>query len=144
MDFIIRKAVTDDAQRISDLIKDSMGFYNPPEVIKANLERILPLSTDIVLVAVYNGEIIGLAHAENYDTLYDLPMKDLMSLAVKTEYQNKKIGTRLMAAIEKWAMETGRKGIQVLSRTELVNAHKFYQSLGYELEKQQLNFHKYF
>ena len=136
--------MTDDAQRISDLIKDSMGFYNPPEVIKANLERILPLSTDIVLVAVYNGEIIGLAHAENYDTLYDLPMKDLMSLAVKTEYQNKKIGTRLMAAIEKWAMETGRKGIQVLSRTELVNAHKFYQSLGYELEKQQLNFHKYF
>lgn len=144
MDILIRKARVSDAQQISDLIFDSMGFCNPADGIAENLERILPLDTDLVIVAEYNGEIIGLAHAESYNTLYAPPMKDLMSLAVKTKYQNMKIGTRLMETVEKWAVETGRKGIQVLSRVELTNAHKFYQSLGYEIEKTQINFQKIF
>ena len=144
MNVIIRKAVVEDAQQISDVIKDSMGFYNSPKVIENSLKRILPLDIDLVLVAVIENEIIGIVHAENYTPLYSAPMKDLMSLAVKTKYQNMKIGTRLMHEVEKWAKETGRCGIQVLSRVELTNAHKFYQSLGYQLEKTQANFLKIF
>ena len=144
MDVIIRKAVVEDAQQISDVIKDSMGFYNPPEGIADSLKRILCLDTDLVLVAVIENEIVGIVHAENYTPLYSSPMKDLMSLAVKTKYQNMKIGTNLMCEVEKWATETGRCGIQVLSRVEFTDAHKFYQSLGYKLEKTQLNFLKIF
>ena len=144
MDIIIRKATPDDASNISALIKNSMGFDNPAHTIKENLERIVHFENDLVLVAVYNEEIIGLAHAEDYDTLYDPPLKDLMSLAVKTEYQNMKIGTKLMEKIEQWAKDTGRKGVRVLSASERVNAHKFYQALGYSLNKYQANFHKLF
>jgi predicted N-acetyltransferase YhbS len=141
---LIRKATVEDAFGISSLIKDSMGYYNPPQIIRENLQRLENLKTDYVIVAVYNDEIIGLAHAENYDSLYSLPLKDLMSLAVKTEFQNRKIGKKLMAEIEKWAVETGRSGIRVLSSSDRTAAHGFYQTIGYKFEKCQHNFYKYF
>ena len=141
---LIRKATVEDAFGISSLIKDSMGYYNPPQIIRENLHRLENLKTDYVIVAVYNDEIIGLAHAENYDSLYSPPLKDLMSLAVKTEFQNQKIGTRLMKEIERWALESGRKGIRVLSSSDRTIAHGFYKSIGYEFEKCQHNFYKYF
>ncbi len=144
MEILIRKAIPDDAAAISALIKNSMGFDNPAHTIRENLERIVNFEKDLVIVAEYNNEIIGLAHAEDYDTLYGPPVKDLMSLAVKTEFQNMKVGTRLMGRVEQWAVDKGRKGVRVLSASERVNAHKFYQSLGYTLNKYQANFHKFF
>ena len=72
---LIRKAIIDDADGISALIKNSMGYFNPPEIIRENLCRVTKLNTDSVIVAIYKDEIIGLAHAENYDSLYSPPLK---------------------------------------------------------------------
>ena len=144
MNISVRKATINDAQIISDIILDSLGFYNPVETIHSGLENICNLDTDIVLIAECDGEAVGFIHAENYTPLYSPPLKDIMSLAVKKEYQAHKIGTRLINEVEKWALETGRQGVQVLSQLAFTGAHKFYESMGYTVNKQQINFIKYF
>ncbi len=144
MNLIIRTATTNDNFTIADIIKDSMGYDNSPALIKENLERILLLNTDLILIAEYDRQPVGFIHAENYDCLYDSPLKDLMSFAVKQKYQNKGIGTALIKSVEKWAAETGRKGIRILSDMNFEKGHRFYSSLGYAVNKQQLNIIKYF
>lgn len=141
---IIRKATVDDCFAIAEIIKYSLGYDNSPALIKSNLETILKNDADIVFIAEYSGQPVGVVHAENYNSLYAPPQKELMSLAVKEDYQNMGIGTELVKQVEKWAMETGRCGIRVLSQQRLENAHKFYEHLGYEYVKIQLNFEKYF
>ena len=144
MNIFIRNAEPDDCFAIADIIRHSLGYENSPALIRQNLERILAGDSDLVLIAEYNGVPVGLAHAEDYNSLYAPPQKDLMSLAVKKEYQNMKIGTSLMQEIEKWAKETGRCGVRVLSQERLKDAHKFYDHLGYLYNKTQLNFEKNF
>lgn len=144
MSIVIRKATVEDSCNIADIIRHSMGYENSPALIQENLKRILPLETDLILIAEYNGQPAGFIHAEDYNSLYAPHLKDLMSLAVKEQYQHLKIGTQLMAQVEKWAAETGRKGVRVLSGANREGAHKFYMSLGYSLNKQQMNFTKYF
>ncbi len=144
MSLIIRKTAADDCFAIAEIIKDSMGFEHSPALIRENLEKILLAKTDLVLIAEYNNQPVGFIHAEDYNALYSTQLKEIMSLAVKKQYQNMKIGTALIVRVEKWAVETGRKGIQVLSRCELSDAHRFYQAMDYTLNKTQMNFIKYF
>ncbi|MBE6865789.1 MAG: GNAT family N-acetyltransferase [Ruminococcaceae bacterium] len=144
MSILIRKALPDDCYAIADIIKHSLGYDNSPALIRNNLENLAESDSDLVLIAEYNGHPVGLVHAEDYNSLYAPPQKDLMSLAVKKEYQHLKIGTALMEQVEKWAKETGRCGIRVLSQEKLTGAHGFYKHLGYEYIKTQFNFEKYF
>ncbi len=144
MNILIRKAMPEDCFAIADIIKHNLGYENSPALIRQNLENILSGDSDLILIAEYNGQPVGFVHAEDYNSLYSTPQKDLMSLAVKKEYQNLKIGTSLMEQVEKWAKETGRCGVRVLSQERLKDAHKFYEHLGYEYIKTQLNFEKNF
>ncbi|MBQ5327107.1 MAG: GNAT family N-acetyltransferase [Oscillospiraceae bacterium] len=144
MDFSIRKAGAADNYLIADIIKDSMGYINSPALIKENLERIACMESELILIVEICGIAAGFIHARDYNSLYAPPLKDVISLAVKKEYQHMKIGTALMCEVEKWAAATGRKGVRVLSSSHWTDAHKFYQTLGYKNDKTQLNFHKYF
>ncbi len=144
MSISIRKAVPDDCFVIAEIIKDSMGYDNSPAIIKNNLERLSDNKSDLILIAEYNNQPAGFIHAEDYNSLYSEPLKDIISLAVIEKYQHLKIGTALMRGVEKWALETGRCGIRVLSHDIRTGAHKFYEHMGYSYEKTQLNFIKEF
>ena len=144
MSISIRTAVQDDCFAIAEIIKDSMGYDNSPAIIKKNLEKLSNKDSDIILIAEYNNQPVGFIHAEDYNSLYSEVLKDIISLAVKEKYQHLKIGTALMNAVEKWAIETGRCGVKVLSHDIRAGAHRFYKHLGYCYEKTQLNFVKEF
>lgn len=144
MSLKIRQATADDCYIIAEIIKDSMGYENSPDVIRYNLDRISALKSDIVLIAEYLSYPVGFIHAEDYNSLYYPPQKELMSIAVRKAYQNMKIGSAMMTELEKWAQDTGRKGIRILSSLKFSSAHKFYQKLGYVSDKTQLNLYKFF
>ncbi len=144
MNVLIREAKIGDCLKISCIIKDSMGYDNPPRLIRQNLERLLSDKKDKILVAVADDELVGVIHREDYNCLYFPPLKDLMTFAVKNEYQHKYIGTRLLEEIEAWAKDTGRAGVRVLSSSTRTFAHSFYKAKGYATNKTQFNFLKLF
>ena len=140
----VRNAKISDYEDISSINKYSLGYDNPPELIKKNLERVLLNQDDAVFIATANDKAVGYIHAENYNPLYSPPLKEVMSLAVMPDFQGNGIGRKLLDRVEKWAKDTGRSGIMILSQTHRTPAHIFYEACGYTLNKTQVNLIKYF
>lgn len=140
-DIIIRQAKIEDYKDICKICCDDLGYNCSEELVKERLEG-LDKNNERVLVAVYNGKVVGYLHAQIYKTLYFEELINFLGLAVSKEYRNKKVGTRLVNEIENWAKENGIKKVRVNSGFSRKEAHEFYRSLGYNNEKEQIRFLK--
>lgn len=140
-DIIIRQAKIEDYKDICKICCDDLGYNCSEELVKERLEG-LDKNNERVLVAVYNGKVVGYLHAQIYKTLYFEELINFLGLAVSKEYRNKNVGTRLVNEIENWAKENGIKKVRVNSGFSRKEAHEFYRSLGYNNEKEQIRFLK--
>ncbi len=140
-DIIIRQAKIEDYKDICKICCDDLGYNCNEELVKERLGG-LDKNNERVLVAVYNGKVVGYLHAQIYKTLYFEELINFLGLAVSKEYRNKKVGTRLVNEIENWAKENEIKKVRVNSGFSRKEAHEFYRSLGYNNEKEQIRFLK--
>ncbi|MCD7809907.1 MAG: GNAT family N-acetyltransferase [Erysipelotrichaceae bacterium] len=95
-------------------------------------------------VAVIDSNVVGYVHANDYDVIYAPHMKDIMGIAVSSNYQKMGIGKALLNAVEDWAINTGACGIRLVSGVTRIDAHDFYRHCDYSGDKQQINFKKMF
>lgn len=142
MNFIIRPCVIEDAQDIFKLNNEEMGYSCSLEDTVKNLKSVLSNTDARVFVAECDGEDIGYIHSADYQLLYAPPMKNILGIAVSSDYRNKGVGRALLAAVEAWAKESGCASVRLSSGAERESAHAFYKNCGYEFVKQQYNFRK--
>ena len=83
-------------------------------------------------------------HLCNYDLLYFDSMKNVMGIAVSSEYRRQGIGRKLLTAAEERARADGASAVRLSSGESRTGAHAFYRSLGYSGTKKQLNLKKEF
>lgn len=140
-DIIIRQAKIEDYKDICKICCDDLGYNCSEELVKERLKG-FDKNNERVLVAVYNGKVVGYLHAQIYKTLYFEELINFLGLAISKEYRNKNVGTRLVNEIENWAKENGIKKVRVNSGFSRKEAHEFYRSLGYNNEKEQIRFLK--
>lgn len=140
-DIIIRQARIEDYKDICKICCDDLGYNCSEELVKERLKG-LDKNNERVLVAVYNGKVVGYLHAQIYKTLYFEELINFLGLAVSKEYRSKKVGTKLVNEIENWAKEKGINKVRVNSGFSRKEAHEFYRSLGYNNEKEQIRFLK--
>lgn len=100
--------------------------------------------TQVIFVAETENKVVGYIHLVNYDVIYADNFKNCLGLAVDNDYKRNGIGSALLKQAEIWAKENGAVGIRLCSGAERVNAHKFYESQGYEVTKLQKNLKKIF
>ena len=142
MNFKIREATTNDVGAITNLNKMELGYeYSVVDTAK-KLEYVLASEKDKVLVAVVDDNVIGYIHANDYEVLYFPHMKNIMGIAVYSEYRKCGVGRALLDEVEKWAGETGAKGVRLVSGASRNGAHEFYRRCGYNGGKEQVNFKK--
>lgn len=137
----IRLAKVDDYKDICKISCDDLGYNCNEELVKTRLEE-LDLKNERVFVADYDGKAVGYLHAQVYKTLYFDELVNFLGLAVSKEYRKHKIGTKLIKAIENWALSIGINKIRVNSGYSRKEAHEFYRKLGYKNEKEQIRFLK--
>jgi ribosomal protein S18 acetylase RimI-like enzyme len=141
---LIRKADIKDAEAIFELNRDGLGqTYD----FSKTLERLLFLidkQEHYILVAEIDTNIVGYIHAGDYDVTYSDHLKNIMGIAVQTEYRRKGVGKELLFAVEEWAKEDGAIGVRLVSGASRKQAHEFYSACGYSKNKEQLNFSKIF
>ena len=142
--FIVRQAVISDAKDIYYINKTSLGYDYDLEKQKAKIQAVLNDSTQVIFVAETNNKVVGYIHLVNYDVIYADNFKNCLGLAVDNDYKRNGIGSALLNQAEIWAKENGAVGIRLCSGSERVNAHKFYESQGYEVTKLQKNLKKFF
>lgn len=125
--FTVRRAALEDAADICALDRDGLGYDYPPEKTREKLRAALADLAQAVLVAVQDGQTAGYAHAQVYDVLYADRMANLLGIAVRADLRGQGVGRALLAAVERWAGETGAAGVRLNSGETRAGAHVFYE-----------------
>lgn len=144
MNLLIREAVESDAESIWKLNQYEMGYHFPLDAAKVKLSKLIHSEDDRIYVALVDDDIIGYVHANSYDLLYAPHMKNIMGIAVASQYRHNGIGTALLQHVEMWAIKDGAAGVRLVSGASRHEAHAFYHKCGYSGDKEQLNLKKVF
>lgn len=84
----------------------------------------------------------GYVHAESYESIFSDPMFNIMALAVSKHAEKRGIGKALMTGVEEEAKRRGISAIRLNSAEYRVEAHRFYEHIGYHSDKMQKRFLK--
>ena len=112
------------------------------------MRQIQKLSEDVNhhYIYVYEDEelqiVLGFVHAEVYESLYSYAGLNILGLAVLPEFQGKGIGKELMKHLELKAKDDSVSFVRLNSADYRVEAHKFYENIGYVCDKTQKRFIK--
>ena len=90
MEFLIRECTLEDYLDIALLNKNELGYDYPTQETQNNLLRLLNQSEHKILVAVASEKVVGYIHANDYNLLYGPPLKNIMGIAVSSDF--KKMG----------------------------------------------------
>jgi len=142
--FTIREAISSDANAIWQLNCDEMGYQYSLDDTVLNIARLLSSNADKIFVAVSDDLVVGYVHANDYDLIYAPHMKNIMGIAVSSDYKKRGIGRALLQYVEDWARETGASGIRLVSGATRTEAHTFYRNCGFTGSKEQINLKKMF
>lgn len=144
MSYGIRLARMEDARNILSIQQNALGYVCTLAQVQAQLERILKRPTDRVFVACDSADdqVVGFAHAADYETLHNGSMKNIVSLAVDERCRGLGLGRLLTGAVEQWAAREGCEAVWLVSGFNRVKAHAFYLHCGYYMRKEQKNFVK--
>lgn len=146
MSWYIRGAVPDDAERISIINRDALGYPCAADTVRERLVCILARNADrlVVVCREADGYVGGFLHGADYETIHNGSQKNIMSLAVDSAFRGLGLGRMLLDAIEGWARAAGCTGVRLVSGFDRVDAHQFYLHCGYTLRKNEKNFIKHF
>lgn len=142
---MIRKIKIEDAEAVQRLCNISLGYSVSIETVMRQIQK---LSEDVNhhYIYVYEDEklqkVVGFVHAEVYESLYSYAGLNILGLAVLPEFQGKGIGRELMHYLEVNAKNDSVSFVRLNSADYRVEAHKFYESIGYVSDKTQKRFIK--
>ena len=142
---MIRNIKIEDVEAIQRICNISLGYSVSIERVMRQIQK---LSEDVNhhYVYVYEDEVlqkvVGFVHAEVYESLYSYAGLNILGLAVLPEFQGKGIGKELMHHLELKAKDNSVSFVRLNSADYRVEAHKFYESIGYVCDKIQKRFIK--
>lgn len=138
----LRLAVDADAAEIARLTRQ-LGYPATAADTATRLPHMLALSHHFICVAAGVGDRLhGWIAAEDRLLLEYGRRVELTGLVVDAEVRRSGIGHALVAAAERWAHERGVDRITVRSNVVRVEAHLFYECLGYVRHKTQHSYDK--
>ena len=141
---MIRSIRVEDAAFIGEICRSALGHRATAAQLKQQIAELA--AHPAYYIAVHENErdktVLGFLQAEQYHLLYGENGWNIMALAVAPEAQNRGIGKQLVAALEEHALQCGDTFVRLNSRVERINAHRFYERLGYTCDKTQKRFIK--
>lgn len=141
--FKIRQAEIKDAERITLLCDEQLGFPVTNKQVEQRLAKIQNNNSHIVYVATLANEyVIGWAHAHISALIVRQTSAIIWGLVVDKNYRHNGIGRCLMQQIEQWAFLAGCENVLLTSNIKRKEAHLFYDKIGYTNIKQSFTFQK--
>jgi ribosomal protein S18 acetylase RimI-like enzyme len=129
---MIRAAEMNDAAALAQLMCE-LGYETTKSEMQMRMERIVIDERCRTFVAVRDGEVCGMIGTVTYPSYeHNDPSGRILALAVLSTMRRRGIGRALIATAEKDFAQRGIKRIALNTRLTRKNAHKFYESLGYD------------
>lgn len=135
---IIRKALLSDFDAIYELINEleerTFGKPTQAAIYQENLSN----KNNIYLVAVFDFKVVGFASCHVQKFLHhNGKVGEIVEMVVASAYRNLKIGEQLVAQQIKLAKESGVQLLEVTSNNRRIDAHRFYQKVGFKQTHQK-------
>ena len=144
---MIREINIADAEDIQKICKTSLGYDVDISTVKNQINK-LSCDNKHHIIAVYEDDniqkAIGFVHAQVYESVYSDTGLNILGLAVDPKFQGNGVGKKLMYYIEKYALDNNMAFIRLNSANYRLEAHKFYENIGYTSDKLQKRFIKIF
>ena len=142
MELSIRQAALEDSRSIAAL-SGQLGYETDYKTMQDRLKTILKSNENCVYVASYNDELIGWIHGFYALRVETDPFVEIGGLVVDENFRNKGVGKKLIEFVFDWTKTKNCSEIRVRSNTIRVESHKFYEKLGFDLNKTQKIFNIY-
>jgi GNAT superfamily N-acetyltransferase len=141
-DITIRQMLLEDAATVADLTSQ-LGYPANESDIRRRYDGIQDRGDARLLVAQdTNNAIIGWIHVQATCSLESDPRAEIWGLVVAESARGTGVGRRLVEAAEEWAVGHGMNVVVLRSNRVRVEAHAFYEHLGYRVIKTQNAFRK--
>jgi ribosomal protein S18 acetylase RimI-like enzyme len=128
----IRPARVSDADSVACLL-GQLGHPTARQEAADRLERALRYGHEGVLVYELNGQVIGLVSYQVFSLLYrPHPQCRITALVVHRGARRRGVACELVQAIESLAREAGCFRLELTTRPDRHDAHRFYAELGFE------------
>ena len=137
---MLRNITIFDAQEIQSISNFELGYDVNLDIVKKQIRKLTNDNKHNIIIGFENEQtrkIIGFVHAELYESLYMDTGLNILGLAVDSNFQGQGIGKKLMSSIEDYALENNISFIRLNSNVRRIDAHKFYESIGYVCDKTQ-------
>ncbi len=140
-EFVIRPARLKDSGCLADLCTQ-LGYPSTRQEVALRLRAVLAHLDHAVYVAEADERPLGWVHVHISPGLEIDQMAEIGGLVVNDTARGRGIGKALMARAEAWALQHGC--IQVWLRSNIIRkeAHRFYETIGYENIKTSFTFRK--
>jgi GNAT superfamily N-acetyltransferase len=138
----IRAPEARDYPRMAELA-GQLGYKSTGEDIAKRLASMQNSGEYAVFVAALpGGEIAGWIGVFMYRSIEAEVRAEINGLVVEERARSAGIGRRLLERAEEWARDKGCVAVGVRSNVLREGAHKFYERLGYTVNKTQKSFRK--
>lgn len=137
---MLRNITIFDAQEIQSISNFELGYDVNLDIVKKQIRKLTNDNKHNIIIGFENEQtrkIIGFVHAELYESLYMDTGLNILGLAVDSNFQGQGIGKKLMNSIEDYALKNNISYIRLNSNVRRIDAHKFYESIGYVCDKTQ-------
>jgi ribosomal protein S18 acetylase RimI-like enzyme len=131
-DLTIRTAEMNDAGALAQLMCE-LGYETTKSEMRMRLERIATDERYRTFVAARDGEVCGMiGTVTNPSYEHNDPSGRILALAILSTMRRRGIGRALIATAEKDFAKRGIRRVALNTQLTREDAHKFYESLGYE------------
>lgn len=135
MNFTIRKGEKKDMSSVLGLINELAIFEKEPDAVNITVDDLLENGFKEkpefnVLVAEFDGDIVGMALFYNRFSTWDGPSLHLEDLIVTEEYRSKGVGKALYDKVLEFGLTSGKKRVEWVVLDWNTPAIEFYKSTG--------------
>ena len=128
---LVRGAAPADAEAIAAMIAE-LGYAVTAEQVAARLGTIEEAGQE-VLVAEIDGRVVGCLSTSTMIVLHrPAPVGRISMMVVDERYRSRGIGAQMVSAAEELLGRKGCQLVEVTSNLRRVDAHRFWERIGYE------------
>jgi GNAT superfamily N-acetyltransferase len=142
-EIVIKKVETSDIDGIAALCSQ-LGYPCTYDEVAPRSAELMKNEEHIIFVAVnFDGKIVGWVHSYIVKLFYADKSPEIGGIVVDENYRGHGVGRKLMNAVEEWTERKGCSVVSLRSNSKRIEAHLFYNLIGYEKVKEQYTFRKY-
>jgi len=131
MTVTFRHATLADAEPIASLLTE-LGYASKAADVVDRVQRSLDSRTSWLLLAQLENEVTGMIAAELVPYFpHGSTVCRVTALVVTARHRRQALGEKLLAQATEFAREHGCSGIELTSARHRLDAHRFYERLGF-------------